>query len=110
MKTCESEGFDLSKYPILEQIGNTPLVKLRLFDDQFPDVEFFAKMETFNPGGSIKDRPALRMITKAIQSGELTLGTAILDSTSGNAGIAYAMIGAVLGYRVELVMPDNASE
>ena len=67
-------------------------------------------MEMFNPGGSIKDRPALRMITKAIQNGELTLDTAILDSTSGNAGIAYAMIGAVLGYRVELVMPDNASE
>ena len=110
MKTCESGGFDLSKYPILGQIGNTPLVKLCLFDDQFPDVEFFAKMEMFNPGGSIKDRPALRMITKAIQNGELTLDTAILDSTSGNAGIAYAMIGAVLGYRVELVMPDNASE
>ena len=110
MKTCESGGFDLSKYPILEQIGNTPLVKLCLFDDQFPDVEFFAKMEMFNPGGSIKDRPALRMITEAIQNNELTLDTAILDSTSGNAGIAYAMIGAVLGYRVELVMPDNASE
>ena len=77
MKTCESGGFDLSKYPILEQIGNTPLVKLCLFDDQFPDVEFFAKMEMFNPGGSIKDRPALRMITKAIQNGELTLDTAI---------------------------------
>ena len=110
MNRCESGGFDFSKYPILQQIGNTPLVKLHLFDDQFSDVEFFAKVEMFNPGGSIKDRPALRMITEAIQSGELALDTTILDSTSGNAGIAYAMIGGVLGYRVELVMPDNASE
>jgi cysteine synthase B len=64
----------------------------------------------YNPGASIKDRPVLRMLTEAIQSGELTRDKIILDSTSGNAGIAYAMIGAVLGYRVELVIPGNASE
>ncbi len=68
------------------------------------------KAEWFNPGGSVKDRPVLRMITDAERDGRLTAGKTILDSTSGNAGIAYAMIGAVKGYRVELVMPASASE
>ena len=73
------------------------------------DAEILVKFENLNPGGSIKDRPVLRMLLEAIISGELTKDKVILDSTSGNAGIAYAMIGAILGCRVELVMPANAS-
>ena len=100
----------LSNYPLLQQIGNTPLVKIDLFVDELPDVEIYAKAEMYNPGGSIKDRPVLRMLTEAIRSGELTRDKFILDSSSGNAAIAYAMIGTVLGYQVELVIPSNASE
>ena len=74
------------------------------------DAEVFAKYEHLNPGGSIKDRPVLRMLVEAILAGDLTPDKTILDATSGNAGIAYAMIGATLGYRVALVMPENASE
>ena len=96
-------------YPPLKAIGNTPLVKIEL---EMPtgDAEVFAKYEHLNPGGSIKDRPVLRMLVEAILSGDLTSDKTILDATSGNAGIAYAMIGAVLGYKVALVMPENASE
>lgn len=72
--------------------------------------QIFAKCEHLNPGGSIKDRPVLKMLVEAILSGRLTKDKTILDATSGNAGIAYAMVGAVLGYRVELVMPEHASE
>ena len=99
----------LSKYPPLLTIGNTPLVRLDLPLD-IGDTEIYAKYEHLNPGGSIKDRPVLKMLVEAILSGELTRDKVILDATSGNAGIAYAMIGAVLGYKVELVMPSNASE
>src|SRR4030067_2244683 len=70
----------------------------------------FAKAEWLNPGGSVKDRTALRIIEDGEQSGRLTRDKIILDSTSGNTGIAYAMIGAIKGYRVELVVPDNLSE
>ncbi|MDE0745359.1 MAG: pyridoxal-phosphate dependent enzyme, partial [SAR202 cluster bacterium] len=69
-----------------------------------------AKFEQLNPGGSIKDRPVLRMLAEAVISGKLKQGKTILDATSGNAGIAYAMVGAILGFPVELVMPENASE
>jgi cysteine synthase B len=110
MRRNSIRTFDLSKYPPLQLIGNTPLVKIDLFSEELPEVEVYAKAEMFNPGYSIKDRPVLRMLTEAILSGELTPDKTILDSTSGNAGIAYAMIGSVLGYRVELVIPDNASE
>ena len=99
----------LSKYPALQTIGNTPLVPLQL-PPNIGDAEIFSKYEHLNPGGSIKDRPVLRMLAEAILSGELTKDKVILDSTSGNAGIAYAMIGSILGYKVELVMPANASE
>ena len=99
----------LSKYPALQSIGNTPLVRLDLPLD-IGDVEIYAKYEHLNPGGSVKDRPVLKMLVEAILSGELTREKVILDSTSGNAGIAYAMIGSILGYKVELVMPSNASE
>ena len=93
-------------YPPLLAIGNTPTVRLDL---DIGDAHVYAKYEQLNPGGSIKDRPVLRMLVEAILSGELTPDKVILDATSGNAGIAYAMIGATLGYRVELVMPENAS-
>ncbi|MBI4219844.1 MAG: PLP-dependent cysteine synthase family protein, partial [Chloroflexi bacterium] len=99
----------LSKYPPLLAIGNTPLAKVDLGLD-VGEAEILAKYEHLNPGGSIKDRPVLRMLVEAVLSGKLTHGKVILDATSGNAGIAYAMIGAVLGYKVELVMPSNASE
>ncbi len=101
---------NLADYPLLQLIGKTPLVKIDLFTNEFPNVDIYAKVETYNPGGSIKDRPVLRMLTDAIATGELTKDKVILDSSSGNAGIAYAMIGASLGYQVELVIPDNASE
>ena len=105
-----SKIFDLSPYPLLQQIGQTPLVQVDLTRDQFPEIEVYAKAEMLNPGGSIKDRPVLRMLTQAILDGDLTKEKVILDSSSGNAGIAYAMIGAVLGYEVELVIPENASQ
>ncbi len=95
---------------ILRYVGNTPLIKVNTPQDISDKVEIYAKLESSNPGGSIKDRPILRMIREAIKSGELTHDKIILDSTSGNAGIAYSMIGAALGYKVELVMPGNASE
>ena len=110
MNKKSTGSVSLSNYPLLQQIGNTPLVKIDLFADELPDVEIYAKAEMYNPGGSIKDRPVLRMLTEAIRSGELTRDKFVLDSSSGNAAIAYAMIGAVLGYQVELVVPSNASE
>ncbi len=100
----------LDRFPILKLVGNTPLIPIRLFTEEYPDVQILAKGEHLNPGGSIKDRPMRRMLLEAIVNGALTSDKIILDSTSGNAGIAYAMIGAILGHRVQLVMPDNASD
>jgi cysteine synthase B len=99
----------VAKYPPLLTIGNTPAARISLPQD-LGDAEIYAKFEHLNPGGSLKDRPVLRMVVEAILSGELTKDKIILDATSGNAGISYAMIGAMLGYKVELVMPENASE
>lgn len=96
---------------LLQRIGNTPLLRLRRVTRGLPEgVEVCVKAEWFNPGGSVKDRPVLRMIEDAERAGLLTSEKVLLDSTSGNAGIAYAMIGAAKGYRVKLVMPANASE
>jgi cysteine synthase B len=95
---------------IISGIGNTPLLRIRLFVDECPNVEVFGKAEFLNAGGSVKDRPALRMIRDGEASGALTGDRVILDSTSGNTGIAYAMVGAALGYRVRLVMPTNVSD
>ncbi|MEE8209396.1 MAG: cysteine synthase family protein [bacterium] len=95
---------------ILELIGNTPLLRLNHVGREFPHVEFYAKSEWFNPGGSVKDRPALKMIEVAEETGELTKNKIILDSTSGNTGIAYALVAGIKGYKVELVMPGNVSE
>jgi S-sulfo-L-cysteine synthase (O-acetyl-L-serine-dependent) len=94
---------------LLECIGNTPLLRLERVGKDFPNVEFCAKAEWFNPGGSVKDRPALSMIQAGLKSGALTSGKTIIDATSGNTGIAYAMIGAALGYPVKLCLPDSAS-
>ncbi len=107
-KTELGSGFSI-KSSILEEIGNTPLLRIRKLVDHLRDVELYAKLEMFNPGGSVKDRPALQMIRDAEASGDLTPEKIIIDSTSGNTGIAYAMIGAALGYRVELVMPESVS-
>ncbi|MCC6272001.1 MAG: cysteine synthase family protein [Deltaproteobacteria bacterium] len=95
---------------ILEKIGNTPLVRLREVTRGLPEkVEVYAKVEYFNPGGSVKDRPAYRMISEGIKSGQLTKDKTIMDPTSGNTGVAYSLIGAALGYKVELVVPENVS-
>src|SRR5215471_11901006 len=95
--------------PLLATIGNTPLVRLEKIPREFPGVEIFAKAEYFNPGGSVKDRAALNMVLDGERSGKLNHNRIILDATSGNTGIAYAMIGAVRGYRVKLCLPANAS-
>lgn len=94
----------------LEQlIGNTPLIRLSSLEPQTDGVEIYAKAEFFNPGGSVKDRPALNMIREGERSGALRPGKIILDATSGNTGIAYAMLGAARGYKVRLCLPRNAS-
>lgn len=94
---------------MLERIGNTPLLRPERIGRKFPNIEFCAKAEWFNPGGSVKDRAALSMIQAGLESGELRTGKTIIDATSGNTGIAYAMIGAALGYPVALCLPDSAS-
>ncbi|MGH9704251.1 MAG: PLP-dependent cysteine synthase family protein [Candidatus Acidiferrales bacterium] len=95
---------------LLSRIGNTPLLPLRRVVPDFPNVEIYAKAEWFNPGGSVKDRAALRMICEGQQSGALDPSKTILDATSGNTGIAYALIGAAKGYRVKLCIPSSATE
>lgn len=96
---------------ILDLVGNTPLVELKHITAHLPEnIRILAKLERFNPGGSVKDRPALRMVQEGIKSGKLTHDHIILDSTSGNTGIALAMIGAALNFRVRLVMPGNVSD
>jgi cysteine synthase B len=94
---------------VLDLIGRTPLVRLRRFERETPGVELWAKAEWQNPGGSVKDRAAARMILEGEESGALTPDRLILDATSGNTGIAYAMVGAARGYGVKLCLPDNAS-
>jgi len=94
----------------LDLIGGTPVVRItRITAGLNPAVRIYAKLERGNPGGSVKDRPAFRMIEDAENAGLLTRDKIILDSSSGNTGIAYAMIGAVKGYRVKIVIPGNAS-
>ena len=98
-----------ANHSLLDLIGNTPLLRLRNIGREFPNIEFCAKAEWFNPGGSVKDRAALGMIEAGLTSGLLRQGKAIIDATSGNTGISYAMIGAVLGYPVRLCLPKSAS-
>src|SRR5438477_2741736 len=95
---------------LLDTIGNTPLIRLEKIPGEFPGVEIYGKAEYFNPGGSVKDRAARNMVLEGERSGRLNRDRIILDSTSGNTGIAYAMIGANRGYKVKLVLPGNASE
>lgn len=93
----------------LDLIGRTPLIRLDRIDEDLPGVEIWAKAEFMNPGGSVKDRAALNMILDGERTGRLTKGRVILDATSGNTGIAYAMIAAYKGYKVKLCLPSNAS-
>jgi len=94
---------------VLDMIGRTPLVRLLRFEVETPGVELYAKAEWQNPGGSVKDRAAARMILDGEATGALTRDRTILDATSGNTGIAYAMVGAARGYKVKLCVPENAS-
>jgi cysteine synthase B len=103
-KTVRGQALDES---ILEKIGNTPIFRIKNLAKKFKNVEIYAKLEWYNAGGSVKARPALRMIEDGERSGKLTKDKIILDSTSGNTGIAYALIGLVKGYEIELVMPGN---
>jgi cysteine synthase B len=98
-----------SKTSVLSQIGNTPLLRMGKLDAEFPNIEIYAKAEMYNPGGSVKDRAGLNMVLEGERTGQLTSQKTILDATSGNTGIAYAMIGALKGYKVKLCLPANAS-
>ncbi|MBD89990.1 MAG: cysteine synthase [Deltaproteobacteria bacterium] len=109
MNTRELQARYAQRYPALGLIGNTPLVRIDCFQDELPEVEIYAKVESFNPGGSLKDRPVMGMLLHALEDGRLTPERTILDSSSGNAGIAYSWIGKALGIPVKLVIPDNAS-
>ncbi len=95
---------------VLDAVGNTPLVRLRKLATHVPDVEVWLKLEFANPGGSVKDRPALRMMQDALADGRLTRDRTLIDATSGNTGVAYSLFGAALGLRVRLVMPSNVSK
>jgi cysteine synthase B len=103
-------GTPRSSASILDLVGDTPLVDVTRFDTALsPRVRILAKLEGLNPGGSVKDRPAVWMVREGLRSGRLTPGKTIIDSTSGNTGIALAMAGAALGFPVDLVMPENVS-
>ncbi len=95
---------------VIDAIGNTPLVRLDRIASSAPSVEVYLKLEFANPGGSVKDRPALRMVQDALADGRLTEDKILIDSTSGNTGVAYSLIGAALGIRVQLVMPKNVTK
>ena len=104
-----TSGAPRTSQSVVDLIGNTPLIRLSSFEDGLRNVELWAKAEWRNPGGSVKDRPAARMLLDGERSGKLTRDTIILDATSGNTGIAYAMIGAARGYRVRLCVPANVT-
>ena len=95
---------------IVDAVGNTPLLRLRRVAESAPSVEVYIKLEFANPGGSLKDRPALRMIRDAIADGRLTHDKILIDATSGNTGVAYSLFGAALGHRVQLVIPKNVTK
>ena len=99
----------LTATDLLSLIGNTPLIRMERIARDLPGIEIYGKAEFFNPGGSVKDRAALNMILDGERTGKLTHDKIILDATSGNTGIAYAMIGAYKGYQVKLCLPKNAS-
>lgn len=95
---------------IIEAVGNTPMVRLRHIGREVPGVKIYLKLEYANPGGSVKDRPALQMMLDAIEDGRWPADRTLVDATSGNTGVAYSMFGAALGRRVALVMPSNVSQ
>jgi cysteine synthase B len=95
---------------VVDAVGDTPCLRLNKVARHLPDVEIWAKLEFANPGGSVKDRPALRMMLDALADGRLTRDKILIDSTSGNTGVAYSLFGAALGIRVRLVMPANVSK
>ncbi|HTX20095.1 MAG TPA: PLP-dependent cysteine synthase family protein [Bacteroidota bacterium] len=101
---------DLEEDSVTGLVGKTPLIRLRRIAGEFAPVAVYAKAEWYNPSGSVKDRAALGMILAGIRSGQLTPEKTIVDASSGNTGIALAMFGAALGYRVHIFMPSNASE
>ena len=110
VESTVKQQFELGE-ALLAKVGNTPLLRLRHIEQRdAPHATLLAKAEWYNPAGSVKDRPALRMIEAGERSGALTKDKIILDATSGNTGIAYAMIGAIKGYRVRLAIPSNVSE
>jgi cysteine synthase B len=102
-------GLPRTAASVIDLIGNTPLIRLSGFEGGLRNVELYAKAEWKNPGGSVKDRPAARMIADGERSGALTPDKILLDATSGNTGIAYAMIGAARGFRVRLCVPENVT-
>lgn len=95
---------------LIEGVGNTPLLRLQSVARTAPSVEVYVKLEFMNPGGSVKDRPGLRMIQEALKSGDLNDDKILIDATSGNTGVAYSWIAAALGIRAQLVMPANVSK
>jgi cysteine synthase B len=97
------------RYPALNLIGNTRMVEILCFKEELPEVSIYAKAEYANPGGSLKDRPVRRMLLEAMIAGKIGKGQIVLDSSSGNAGIAYAMLGAMMKIPVQIVVPGNAS-
>jgi cysteine synthase B len=95
---------------VIDAVGQTPLVRLHHIGKEVPNVKIYLKLEYMNPGGSVKDRPALQMMRDAIADGRLTKDKILIDATSGNTGVAYSLFGAALGHRVALVMPANVSQ
>ena len=100
---------DQASRSLADLIGQTPLLRLRRFERDLGGVELYAKAEWLNPGGSVKDRPAARIVAEGESSGQLTHDRVLLDATSGNTGIAFAMVGAARGYRVKLCVPRNVT-
>jgi cysteine synthase B len=95
---------------IVDAVGNTPMVRLRSLEEDAPGTKIYLKLEYANPGGSVKDRPARQMMLDAIEDGRLTNDKVLIDATSGNTGVAYSLLGAAMGYRIQLVMPLNVSQ
>src|ERR1700744_1702348 len=109
MATALSNPARVSSASLFDQIGNSPLIRLAKLDAELPGIEIYAKAEFFNPGGSVKDRAGLNMILDGERTGRLNPKVTLLDATSGNTGIAYAMICSLKGYKVKLCLPANAS-
>lgn len=107
-QTLTIPKIDVFDESVLKKVGNTPLLRLKSFEREFgKDIEIYAKAEWMNPGGSVKMRPALRMVQDGIKAGKFGKGKILLDSTSGNTGVAYALLGKIMGFDVHLVLPEN---